>query len=110
MEVKASDIIEACGMTPVDRPGEAATWQPGDPVAATTPRLRDGTRWIYEQPDDCCSDSDDPNALRLTLHDGGAGCYVVLHTRRWAIDSEADIQWLAARLREALAAAGQGEP
>lgn len=69
--------------------------------------VADGTRMVYTQEADCCDDSGADHRLSLTIADGGGGGYVVMRTRRWAIDSEADVGALASAIREALVRAAE---
>lgn len=50
----------------------------------------------------CCGSDDDQPELRLELHDGGGGDYLVLHAKHWALDSEAEIDALCDKMKSLL--------
>jgi hypothetical protein len=63
----------------------------------------------YAQEQDCCGSPEYPEQnLRVEVHDGGGGYYLVISTERWAVDAS-DLDALAARLHALLRAAGEGE-
>lgn len=55
------------------------------------------------QQEDCCGRVENyEQHLTIETMDGGGGAYLVISTDRWAIDSDADIDSFAARLKEVL--------
>lgn len=61
------------------------------------------------QPADCCINADTTDQyLRVRTQDGGGGAFIVVETSRWALDSDAEIDALAAKLKAVLRL-GRGE-
>lgn len=61
----------------------------------------------YTQVPHCCAPLDTASTLTLTLHDGGAGWYVVLDATAWACDDASEIDALADAAKALLAQAGR---
>ena len=40
----------------------------------------------YSQESDCCGPQDEHNHLKIHTEDGGGGMYMVIETKRWAIN------------------------
>jgi hypothetical protein len=65
-----------------------------------------GIKITVSQPEDCCGSPDaDEQYLAIETADGGGGKYIVIQTDRWALDSDSDIDALAAHLKEIMLAA-----
>lgn len=67
------------------------------------PTIGEGTRIVLTQP---CDDTDTNQRFSVTVVDNGGG-YVAIRTRRWAIDSERDIDALVDAIRRGLALAAE---
>ena len=52
--------------------------------------------------DDQQDDADAPQYLEIESLDSGAGCFVRLATERWVVETDAEIEVLAGRLKAAL--------
>ena len=74
----------------------------GEKTRAAATVLPDAVRHTYVQDGDSCS-GEGMQALTVKTADAGGGSYVVIKTRRWAIDADG-IDDFAAMLRAALAA------
>lgn len=59
-------------------------------------------RQVFEQELHCCADEDQEALLTMEIHDGGGGEYLVIHARHWALSDHAEIDALAAMLKEML--------
>lgn len=105
---RVAAIMAESGLTRVDSPGEAVTWQPGDPVAtpAVPGKLAHGTRWVYTQP---CERGGDDQRVSISIDSQAAGGYIVLRTARWVMDSEAEVAQLVRWMLDALARAKEVE-
>jgi hypothetical protein len=59
----------------------------------------------FTQEQHCCCPSDTHPRMRLELHDGGGGEYLVLNATEWAMDTPEEIDMLAAEMKALLAKA-----
>lgn len=58
----------------------------------------------YSQEEDCCGRPEvDIQDLTISTEDGGGGSYLVLKTKRWALDGDEDIETLVTLLKKILA-------
>jgi hypothetical protein len=63
---------------------------------------------VYEQPMHSCGNDSDTASVKIELVDAGAGHYVVMHAKHWAIESKADITQLCDLLLAALGECDDG--
>lgn len=66
--------------------------------------MRPIKREYTQEPHCCINDGDDPR-LSMELIDGGGGEYLVLHAVQWSLDSDAEVDALAAEIKAMLAQA-----
>lgn len=65
------------------------------------------TKHEFTQAPHCCLSRDEAPLLRMELEDGGGGEFLVLHASHWAMESEAEIDMLAAEMKAMLANANR---
>jgi hypothetical protein len=71
----------------------------GDFMGIKGVRLGEVTFEFVQDVDSCQGSEDICQCLKVSTPDGGGGCYIVIETTRWAIDSD-DIDKFAAALKK----------